>query len=311
MLNNEVVDLNKKGLVFDIQRFSVHDGPGIRTIVFLKGCPLSCRWCSNPESQCKDPQVMFVPKKCIGCGKCKEVCPVNAVDFELPSRIHQSKCIKCGRCVENCYANALEMSGIKRTVGEVINELKKDNMYYRRSGGGITLSGGEALIQADFAEQLLKGCKVNGWNTAVETAAFVSRNILKRLLPSLDLVLMDIKHMDSKKHEEFIGQGNEIILENAKFIARSGTRLIIRVPVIPGFNDDEYNISRLSRFVVSLKNVKEIHLLPYHKLGENKYNYLGYKYKMPPIDPPSSEEMDRLKDIVEKFGLVCKIGGVS
>lgn len=308
---NEMVDLKAKGIVFDIQKFSVHDGPGIRTIVFLKGCPLSCRWCSNPESQCREPQVMFVSKNCIGCGKCKEVCPVNAVNFELPYRIDQSKCIKCGKCVENCYANALEMSGTERTVEEVISELKKDNMYYRRSGGGITLSGGEALTQVDFIEELLKGCRANRWNTAVETAAFVNKDVLKRILPLLDLVMMDIKHMNSEKHREYIGQGNEIILENAKFIASSGTQLIIRVPVIPGFNDDQDNILKLSQFVVSLKNVREIHLLPYHRLGENKYSYLGYKYKMPPIDPPSNEDMKKLKDIVESFGLTCKIGGVS
>lgn len=308
---NEMVDLKAKGIVFDIQKFSVHDGPGIRTIVFLKGCPLSCRWCSNPESQCREPQVMFVSKNCIGCGKCKEVCPVNAVNFELPYRIDQSKCIKCGKCVENCYANALEMSGTERTVGEVISELKKDNMYYRRSGGGITLSGGEALTQVDFIEELLKGCRANRWNTAVETAAFVNKDVLKRILPLLDLVMMDIKHMNSEKHREYIGQGNEIILENAKFIASSGTQLIIRVPVIPGFNDDKDNILKLSQFVVSLKNVREIHLLPYHRLGENKYGYLGYKYKMPPIDPPSNEDMKKLKNIVESFGLICKIGGVS
>ncbi|OAA92293.1 glycyl-radical enzyme activating protein [Clostridium coskatii] len=310
MLNYQV-NLDKKGIIFDIQRFSVHDGPGIRTIVFFKGCPLSCRWCSNPESQCMEPQVMFIPSKCIGCKKCYEVCSNGAIDFNLPSRVDQNKCVKCGKCVENCYAGALNLAGNTRTVKELLLELKKDNIYYRRSGGGITLSGGEVTAQPEFAEELLKGCKQNGWHTAIETAAFTSQSVLERMLPWLDLVMLDIKHMDANKHLEYTGKPNELILQNAKLIAQFGVQLIIRVPIIPGVNSDENNIRATANFATSLKSVKELHLLPYHRLGENKYEYLGHDYIMKGLQPPTKEEINKLKELVEECGLICKVGGID
>ncbi|KZL91025.1 glycyl-radical enzyme activating protein [Clostridium magnum] len=310
MLKHQV-NLNKKGVIFDIQRFSVHDGPGIRTIVFFKGCPLSCRWCSNPESQCMEPQVMFIPHNCIGCKKCYEICSKGAIDFNLPSRVDQNKCVKCGKCVESCYAGALNLAGSMRTVRELLIELKKDNIYYRRSGGGITLSGGEVTAQPEFAEELLKGCKENNWHTAIETTAFTNPSVLERILPWLDLVMLDIKHMDPNKHLEYIGQSNDLILQNAKLIAQFGAPLIIRVPVIPGVNSDEKNIKATANFAASLKSVKELHLLPYHRLGQNKYEYLGYNYIMKDLQPPTKEEINNLKDLVKKCGLICKVGGID
>ncbi|WP_187118947.1 glycyl-radical enzyme activating protein [Bacillus marasmi] len=298
-----------KGIVFDIQRFSVHDGPGIRSLVFLKGCPLRCRWCSNPESQKKDKQIMFIDKNCIHCGKCVEVCPQNAISFNPTFSIDTSKCDLCGKCVDICYSKALNMTGELHSVAEVIKVLKKDNIHYRRSGGGITLSGGEPLFQSEFAKELLKECKAQGWHTAIETTAYTSKQTLAEVLPWLDLVLLDIKHTNKEKHVEYTGKSNERILENARFIGEFGVPIIIRVPVIPGFNNEISEIEEISRFAKSINGVKEVHLLPYHRLGENKYNYLEYEYRLKGIEPPEREDMRILKETVEKIGMQCKIGG--
>jgi pyruvate formate lyase activating enzyme len=301
--------MENKGIVFDIQRFSVHDGPGIRSIVFLKGCPLRCRWCSNPESQRKEPEIMFVERNCIGCGRCTEVCPTGALQIIPSFKIDYSKCTKCGNCVDVCYSEALNFAGIPRSVQEVMSELKKDHIHYKRSGGGITLSGGEPLAQPDYVEELLKACKARGWHTAIETTAFTSEAVLEQVLPWLDLVLLDIKHTDDRKHQEFVGRSNEKIIENARFIGQFGVPIIIRVPVIPTFNDGMDEMENIASFASSIKGVKEMHLLPYHRLGENKYGYLNYDYRMKGIQPPTNEKMQELKNVVEEKGLICKIGG--
>lgn len=301
--------LTNKGIVFDIQRFSVHDGPGIRTIVFLKGCPLRCRWCSNPESQHKESQLMFVEQNCIGCKRCTEACPTNALSFNPKFNLDYNKCDMNGKCVDVCYSEALSFSGQHQTVEQVIDELEKDNIHYRRSGGGITLSGGEPLSQPEYAVELLKACKAKGWHTAIETTAFTSESVLERALPWLDLVLLDIKHTDDRKHQEFVGQSNQKILRNAKYIGQFGIPIIVRVPVIPTFNDEVYEIQDIASFAKSIRGVKELHLLPYHRLGENKYGYLNYDYRMKDIEPPTNEEMKNLQKVVEEKGLICKIGG--
>lgn len=301
--------LVNQGVIFDIQRFSVHDGPGIRTIVFFKGCPLRCRWCSNPESQHKEPQIMFVDQNCIGCKHCTEACPTGALSFTPSFHVDDNKCHLCGKCVDVCYPEALNFSGHQQSVEEVLAELKKDQIHYKRSGGGITLSGGEPLAQPEFAVDLLKACKARGWHTAVETTAFTSREVLEKVLPWLDLVLLDIKHVDDHKHQEFVGRSNESILQNAKFIGQFGVPIIIRVPVIPTFNSEVHEIESIASFAQCIKGVKELHLLPYHRLGENKYSYLNYDYRMQGIEPPTKETMNALKKAVEAKGLVCKIGG--
>lgn len=257
---------NVKGRIFNIQKFSVHDGPGIRTIVFLKGCALRCRWCCNPESQRFDIETMRVG------GKEKIV----------------------GRDV---------------TVGEVMEEVLKDSVYFRRSGGGLTLSGGESLLQPDFAAALLEAAHENGLNTAIESTGFADYSVIEKILTHLDLYLMDIKHMNSEKHRAFTTQPNERILENAKKIAKNAKKLIIRVPVIPGFNDTEAEIGDIAGFAASLDNVREIHLLPYHRLGADKYDNLGREYTLKEILPPSGEKMETLKRIAESKGLICSIGG--
>jgi pyruvate formate lyase activating enzyme len=254
------------GRIFDIQRFSIHDGPGIRTIIFLKGCVLRCKWCCNPESQEYGIQTMMVQ------GKPKII----------------------GRDV---------------TVEEVIEEIKKDLPYYRRSQGGVTLSGGECLCQPEFAAAILKACQEIGINTAIESTAYADFQVIEKYLPNLDTFLMDIKHMDSKKHEAFTSKPNELILENAKKIAASGANLIIRTPVVPTFNDAKEEIKAIAAFAKSLPGVKELHLLPYHRLGQDKYEGLGREYTLSPIEPPSNEWMEELKKTAEETGIYCQIGG--
>lgn len=258
--------LDTTGRIFDIQRFSVHDGPGIRTIIFLKGCVLRCKWCCNPESQEYAVQNMTLN------GKTKIV----------------------GRDV---------------TVREVLHEVEKDRIYYRRSGGGVTLSGGETMCQPDFAEALLAQCKEHGINTAIETTACAPFEVVARLLPHIDTFLMDIKHMDSQKHKAFTRQGNALILENAKKIAESGANLIIRVPVIPTFNDTVEEISAIAEFAAHLPHVKRLHLLPYHRFGVDKYAGLGREYELNSLVSPTEEKMQDLLAAVDAKGLLGQIGG--
>ena len=254
------------GRIFNIQRFSIHDGPGIRTIVFFKGCYMRCAWCCNPESQNK----------------------------EIETIVEKGKEKIVGRDV---------------TVWDVMPEILSDLPYYRRSGGGVTLSGGEVLCQADFARELLKACKEAGLHTAIESAASAPFSEIEKLLPYLDLYLMDIKHMNGEKHKEYTGVDNARILENARKIAQSGTELIIRTPVIPGFNDTAEEIGAISSFAASLPGVCEHHLLPYHRLGMDKYEGLGRKYSLPEIEPPTKERMEYLLSVAQASGLKCKIGG--
>ncbi|MCY6960168.1 glycyl-radical enzyme activating protein [Clostridium brassicae] len=308
MLKNEV-NYEEKGIVFNIQRFSVNDGPGLRTIVFLKGCPLSCRWCSNPESQNKHRQVMFNIKNCIDCHQCEEVCKMGAIDFKFNYRIDRNKCVNCGECIENCYSGALTMSGEEMTVQQVIDELKKESIQFRRSKGGVTLSGGEPLMQSKFTLELLKACKSMGWHTTIETTAYCSEKVIKDILPWVDLVLLDIKTLDTNKHFEYIGVNNEIILENAKKIIQFGIETIIRVPVIPEFNADKKSIEDIAKFAKGLNKVNEVHLLPYHKYGVNKYECIGKEYGMrKKINTPSNDVMVKFKTIVEDLGICCNIG---
>ena len=297
-----------EGLVFDIQRFSIHDGPGIRTIVFLKGCPLSCRWCSNPESQSLKPVIMYQEMNCIHCGKCIAACKKDAISINNKEFINRDICTACGECVNVCPASALTLKGKKMTVEQVIKELKKDATNYRRSGGGITLSGGEPLVQSDFSKELLKACKAQGWHTAIETTGFGATETIEKVFPYIDLALMDIKHINSDIHKEYTGVSNEIILENVARISKI-TKMVVRVPVIPEFNSSEQSILEICKFVKTLNNVDTIHLLPYHTYGENKYKLLGKDYLIKELRNLSGDEIENLKRIVENQGFKCTIGG--
>ena len=259
--------LDVKGRIFNIQRFSIHDGPGIRTIVFLKGCPLRCRWCCNPESQ----------------------------EWKYETIVTNGVTKPVGREV---------------TVGEVIEEILKDRVYYSRSKtGGVTLSGGECLWQPEFSEALLHTAKEYGISTAIETTGYADIEVIRRILAYTDTVLMDIKHINGEKHKEFTTQHNDLILANARIIAREAERLIIRTPVIPTFNDTEEEIRDIAEFAKSLGSVEEMHLLPYHRIGSDKYAGLGRSYTMAHIEPPTKEHMQKLLEVVNATGLIGRIGG--
>ncbi|WP_243343543.1 glycyl-radical enzyme activating protein [Anaerococcus sp. AGMB09787] len=304
----KVIDYSQKGIVFDIQKYSIHDGPGIRTIVFLKGCPLRCIWCSNPESQNTKPEIMFRKNLCIHCGKCVSICLNNAIGPQNKYWIDRKKCISCGECVNVCPSSALTLKGKEMTVEDVINEVKKDETYYRNSGGGITLSGGEALLQYKFAKELLKACHAKGWHTAVETEGYISKEVIMEVVPHIDLVLLDMKTYDTNLHYKYTKVHNEVIKENAKLI-QSMTRTIIRIPVIPGVNDSVEEFSSIVKFVKTLDNVEQIHILPYHNYGENKYYLLGRDYLMKDTKKNKEEHLNNLKKIVEDNDLICQIGG--
>lgn len=304
------INYNEKGVVFNIQRFSVNDGPGMRTIVFLKGCPLSCIWCCNPESQSKYKQVMFNSEVCNECGNCMKVCKRDAINLNNECKIDRNKCTNCEECVDKCYSEALVMSGKDMTVEEVIKLIKKDSIHFRKSGGGVTLSGGEPLMQHKFASELLKACKSMGWHTALETTGFGDNNALEEVIPFADLVLMDFKNIDTSKHIKFTGVSNKIILNNSKTIVKMAEKVIARIPVIPDFNCDENSIKNIVEFIKNLKHIDEIHLLPYHVFGLNKYNCLGKSYRMSKSAlKPTDDVMEKFRNIVESSGIKCSIGG--
>ncbi|HEX2965166.1 MAG TPA: glycyl-radical enzyme activating protein [Syntrophorhabdaceae bacterium] len=264
-----------KGIVFDIQRYSIHDGPGIRTTVFLKGCPLRCLWCQNPESQVLEPEILLNNALCSGCGQCVAVCAAAANSLSgTHSQIDRTACLKCGTCVAACPNQARRLSGKQMSVGEVLNTVKKDLKFYETSGGGITLSGGEATFQHDFALALLKKSRELKIHTTLETCGYASWNILEELLPYIDLVLYDIKHWDPERHQRGTGVSNQVIIENAKRIAELKP-MKVRVPLIPLFNDSEHDIRSIASFVGSLPNQIEMELLAYNPLGEGKYERLG------------------------------------
>lgn len=303
------IDYKAKGVVFDIQRFSLNDGPGIRTIVFLKGCPLKCRWCSNPESQETKPTLMYDDRSCIHCGKCINTCKQGALSAELPGMVDHDKCIGCGECVTVCPAGALTLKGNEMTVEAVIRELKKDEITYNTSGGGVTFSGGEPLVQWEFLTELLKACKAQGWHTAIETTGIGSKDAIESVFPYIDEVLLDCKSTNDEIHKYYTGVTGEVIRENSKRITQLA-HTIIRVPTIPGVNASEKDFEDICRFVDSLSGVDTIHILPYHTMGLNKYKMMGEEYTMPEdIGPLEESDVIPYKEVVEKNGFKCKIGG--
>ena len=305
------IDYKLEGTVFDIQRFSLHDGPGIRTIVFLKGCPLSCPWCSNPESQKLKPEVLFNSDQCMECGKCYEVCKHNAIDNKLPKRVDRNNCIGCGECTNVCMASALTLKGEKMSIEQLINILKKDSITYRKSNGGITLSGGEPLVQCKFATELLKACKSQGWHTAIETTGYCEEEVINSVFPYVDLTLLDIKSIDDQTHKKYMGVSNEKILRNAKLIAEL-SQVIVRVPTIPSINATESDFAKIAEFARQLHHVDTVNILPYHVYGDNKYGLLGREYPMDSsIKPLEPEEVIPFKQIVEKTGLKCVVNGLD
>lgn len=293
-----------KGTVFDIQRFSLHDGPGIRTTVFLKGCSLRCAWCQNPEGVRAGPELMFTRGFCINCGECVNVCP-NGV-HRMEAGVHsmdRSRCVVCGRCAAACVPQALRVAGRDMSVADVMDVVREDRIYYGQSGGGVTLSGGEPLIQAGFAAELLAACGRAGFHTAVDTALNVDWEAIEQVVPCTDLFLVDIKHMDPVRHEQATGRDNAAILANLRELDLRGAALAIRVPVIPGFNDRDEDIGAIAETAAALKNVRYLELLPYHKLGEPKRDALGGPAPMRGVPTLSREVFERLVRVAEAKGV--------
>jgi len=302
-----------KGIILNIERFAIHDGPGIRTVVFMKGCPLKCLWCSTVDGQLMSPEMEYFVDKCIKCKRCVEVCPTKAIRESNADEIITDRryCDNCGRCAKVCSTGARQIVGEVMTVGQVVEEVEKDALFYSNSGGGITLSGGEPAMQPEFSLGILKACKERGIHTAIETCGYVKWDILDEMLKYLDLVYMDIKHMSPVEHKKLTTKRNRLILENARRMATkyAGKPLIIRIPVIPGYNDSDENIISTAQFLRQLKGDHKIELLPYHKLGVPKYRALSKDYPLPSLKSPSEEHLRALEELVKSYGIQSQIGG--
>ncbi len=302
------------GLVFNIQKFCIHDGPGIRTTVFLKGCPLKCRWCANPESQLEKSQLMLDRRKCVRCHRCVAACPNGGIrpDSETGYPVFDRElCQSCGSCVNACLGNgekALTMEGQRMTAGEVLKEVLKDEVFYKSSGGGVTFSGGEPLKQMDFIKPIAKELRKRGIHTACETAGYVTEEEMKEAVSCMDLFLFDMKHYNGEKHLEGTEAEQENILNNLSLILDSGCKVISRIPVIPGFNNEEADAHGFGRLLKSM-GIREVHLLPFHQFGEGKYEQLGITYQMAGIPSMKPEELTGMKEIMEQYVERVQIGG--
>jgi len=286
-----------KGQLFNIQRFSVHDGPGIRTTVFLKGCNLRCIWCHNPESYLEQFQIQYFPDKCEECGMCGQVCP-EGIHVKNKCRIGTDACILCGRCADACLHDALKLSGEEKTVEDIMNTVRKDKRYYENSAGGLTVSGGEPMLQWEFVRDLMRAAKEEGIHTALDTAGNVPFAWFEAVLPFVDLVLLDIKIMDSALHKKYTGVDNRLILENARRIFESQKTVNIRVPVMRGVNDDLQNARELRDFIKEYPHVEAVNLLPYHNLGMRKAESIGLEMKS--FEPPDESRLEELRQILGK-----------
>lgn len=297
-------------LVSQIEKFAIHDGPGIRTVVFLKGCPMHCRWCSNPETQCFLPEMELNREKCVLCGKCIEACPNGAITIKQGGKItnDRNNCTNCGNCISSCIYYARKMIGKTYTTQELLKECLKDYVAYKRSGGGITVSGGEATSQAKGLVEFLAKCKQHRLHTAIESAACADWTVMDEVSNYLDLMMIDIKHMDSKIHEKFTGIPNEKILSNITGLSKKGIPIVLSLPLIPGVNDDKDNIIRTAEFAAGLDNIRRIRVLPYHRLGLPKYQSLDREYEMAEVEPQSKEFVEEIKTIIESKGIEVSVG---
>lgn len=293
-----------KGCVFNIQRMAIDDGPGIRTVVFLKGCKLHCFWCHNPESWKLKPEIQYYPERCIGCRACEYVCPKNLHHFENNThKFIREKCIACGACADVCPTNSLILAGEMMTVDEVVEEAKRDLPFFKRTNGGVTISGGEPLSQPDFTFAVLKRLKEDGVNTAVESSFYVKWNIIERIIKYVDFFLIDIKIGNNDKHRKVIGIPNELIIKNIRLLDETGAKYCIRTPIIPGVNDDKNSMREIYDIIKQLKNIEYIELMPYHSMGESKYTSLGLEKKFIGMNAPEKELLVTLAHEFLKHGI--------
>jgi pyruvate formate lyase activating enzyme len=300
-----------KGIIFDIKRYAIHDGPGIRTTIFLKGCSLRCQWCQNPEGQETNPEIILRSSRCATeCNECVSVCPQDAISKDRNSiEIDRAKCDLCRKCEEVCAYEALEVVGREVTAKELMDEIEKDKIFFDESGGGITFSGGEPLMQLDFLEALLKEIKKENIHVTLDTSGYVSFEDLDRISDKVDLFLYDLKIMDNEKHEKYTGVSNKLILENLRKLAERGKSVAVRIPLVSGINDDNQSIHILVDFLQSLKNINQISLLSYHRGGREKYKRLR-KEKLPKtFHSPSDKRIEEIEKILADSGFSVKEGG--
>lgn len=294
-------------MIFNIQKCSIHDGDGLRTLVFFKGCPLKCPWCSNPESQGYELEIMESPVRCIGCGACKAVCPEAAISDD--NRIDRNRCTRCFKCTEVCYAESKRIAGREYSPEELFSQIEKDHRFYLKFGGGVTFSGGEPLSQAGKLTEIARKCQANGINVVVESCGYGEYQEFQKALPFIDSMFLDLKQIDSKKHKELTGVDNQVILENIRRIAEFGIPITIRTPIVPGYTDSQENIRGIAEFISTLPTVKEYELLQYHNFGEPKYKALGRPYALNGVIPPTEQEMNDLvlcaNQILQGFQKEC------
>lgn len=308
MSNTNTGIIERKATIFNIQKYNTYDGPGVRTLVFFKGCPLRCKWCANPEGLQKKYQVMFKSNSCIDCGACVSVCPVGIHTISKDTHKHEVNqnidCLGCGKCVEACNAKALTIVGEVKTISELLEVIEEDRTFYEVSGGGVTLGGGEVTMQPEAAISLLQACKQVGINTAIETCGYTNKETILKIAEFTDLFLYDLKQMNSDKHFELTGVRNEQILANLKELLHKRYNVQVRMPMLKGINDSEDEIRQVIEFLMTYrdyKNFKGIDLLPYHKLGVNKYMQLGMEYPIEGDPSLSDEDLDRIEGWIKKY----------
>ena len=301
----------KSGLVLNIQRYSIHDGPGIRTTVFLKGCPLACWWCHNPESQSAQREIIVVETRCVRCGLCRRACPVEQLPAPAGDGVRAAPvaCTLCGACVEACPTGAIQMAGTEMTVAEVIAEVRKDRIFYDESGGGVTISGGEPLSQAAFVKALLAACRADGLATAVDTCGYGSREQLMEIATLTDLFLYDLKLVDPQRHAKYTGVSNEGIIENLRALGEVHENIWVRIPIVPGINDSPADLDAAAELILQIKGVQQVNLLAYHDTAAHKFERLGRPYRVSEVFAPTQQRMDNLAEQMRKFGLNVKTGG--
>jgi pyruvate formate lyase activating enzyme len=335
--------LVESGTIFDIKKYSINDGPGIRTTVFFSGCPLSCLWCHNPESQSLTPQLLYREARCLTCGACVEACPEGAISLETenslvnektqsrsnakentdpalqletfaPSRLRvkrvftdREKCTRCQTCIAACYSGAREFSGRMVTVREVMAQVEREIPFYDESGGGVTFSGGEPLMQPGFLSALLRACREQEIHTVVDTSGFANWNVFEQIRQDVDLFLYDLKHMNSAYHREVTGVPNEPILSNLRALSKHGHRILVRIPLIPGVNDDDQNLRQSGEFLASLPKLEGLEVMGYHDIAQAKYEALGREYQLPDTKPPTDAEILRAAELLRNYNLNVSI----
>ncbi len=299
------------GLIFDIQRFAIHDGPGIRTLVFMKGCPLRCPWCQNPESMAGEPEISYFASNCIACNACSERCAQGAIAVagDGARAIDRARCNLCGKCLDTCYAGAINIVGRYLTVAEVLAEAQRDRRFYDNSGGGVTFSGGEPTAQPVFLEAALAAAHAADLRTAIETCGYVRWDTLARILRHTDLALYDIKHMDPVAHRRLTGVPNDLILANLRRIDALGVPVRVRLPLVPGYNDALANVHATAAFVAGLRHAQALDILPYHRLGEPKWRQLGRAYELSGLPPAAREHVMPLVDAARAYNVEVTVGG--